>query len=213
MSRLFGDMRQVGIVVRDIEAAMRHWVEICGIGPWFYTDRLPITAFTYGGRRYDDVHISIALANSGDVQLELIQQRCGTPSMTATSWPPGMRACSIGRAGRKTMTRFISGPWRPATRWDRRVTARGVVSSISAMKATLGRSLRWRMRRPHGCVSSTQSASPQPDGTATIRSGASGRPDLTCKPHRAGVSAELPAQASRQDRPGSHFISHPEGLR
>ena len=24
MSRLFGDMRQVGIVVRDIEAAMRH---------------------------------------------------------------------------------------------------------------------------------------------------------------------------------------------
>jgi hypothetical protein len=33
MSRLFGDMRQVGIVVRDIEAAMRHWVEVCGIGP------------------------------------------------------------------------------------------------------------------------------------------------------------------------------------
>ena len=26
MSRLFGEMRQVGIVVRDIEAAMRHWV-------------------------------------------------------------------------------------------------------------------------------------------------------------------------------------------
>ena len=81
MSRLFGDMRQVGIVVRDIEAAMRHWVEVCGIGPWFYTDRLLVTSFTYGGRRYDDVHISIALANSGDVQLELIQQRCGTPSM------------------------------------------------------------------------------------------------------------------------------------
>jgi Glyoxalase/Bleomycin resistance protein/Dioxygenase superfamily len=33
MSRLFGPMRQVGIVVRDIEKAMRHWVEACGVGP------------------------------------------------------------------------------------------------------------------------------------------------------------------------------------
>ena len=65
MSRLFGDMRQMGIVVGDIEAAMRHWVEVCGIGPWFYTDRLPVTGFAYAGRRYDDVHISIALANWG----------------------------------------------------------------------------------------------------------------------------------------------------
>jgi len=24
-------MRQVGIVVRDIEKAMRHWVEVCGV--------------------------------------------------------------------------------------------------------------------------------------------------------------------------------------
>jgi hypothetical protein len=81
MSRLFGEMRRVGIVVRDIEAAMRHWVVVCGVGPWFYTDRLTVAGYTYAGRRYDDAHISIALANSGDVQLELIQQRCGTPSM------------------------------------------------------------------------------------------------------------------------------------
>jgi hypothetical protein len=30
MSRLFGSMRQVGIVVRDIEKARRHWAEVCG---------------------------------------------------------------------------------------------------------------------------------------------------------------------------------------
>ena len=66
MSRLFGDMRQVGIVVRDIEAAMRHWVEVCGVGPWFYTDRLPVTGFTYAGRRYDDVHICVALVQLGE---------------------------------------------------------------------------------------------------------------------------------------------------
>src|SRR6185295_13460959 len=62
-------------------AAMRHWVEVCGVGPWFYADRLAITDYIYAGKRYDDLHASIALANSGDVQLELIQQRCETPSM------------------------------------------------------------------------------------------------------------------------------------
>jgi len=81
MSRLFGPMRQVGIVVRDIEAAMRHWVEVCGVGPWFYADRLPLTGFRYKGRPYNDIHISVAFANSGEVQLELIQQRDDTPSL------------------------------------------------------------------------------------------------------------------------------------
>lgn len=81
MSRLFGDMRQIGIVVRDIDAALDHWVDVCGVGPWFYAERLPLTAFSYGDARHDDIHISVALANSGGVQLELIQQRCDTPSM------------------------------------------------------------------------------------------------------------------------------------
>lgn len=81
MSRLFGSLTQIGIVVRDIEAAMQHWSEVCGVGPWFYADKLPVTSFTYRGERFDDIHISVALANSGDTQLELIQQRCDTPSM------------------------------------------------------------------------------------------------------------------------------------
>ena len=80
MSRLFGPMRQVGIVVRDIEKAMRHWVEVCGVGPWFYAEQLPLDEFRYKGRPYD-LKVSIALANSGDVQLELIQQRNDVPSL------------------------------------------------------------------------------------------------------------------------------------
>jgi hypothetical protein len=80
MSRLFGPMRQVGIVVRDIEKAMRHWVEVCGVGPWFYAEQLPMDEFRYKGRIYD-LKVSIALANSGDVQLELIQQRNDVPSL------------------------------------------------------------------------------------------------------------------------------------
>ncbi len=81
MSRLFGEMRQIGIVVRDLDAAMRHWVDVCGVGPWFHTDRLALTTFTYRGQRHDDIHVSAAFANSGDVQLVIIQQHCQTPSM------------------------------------------------------------------------------------------------------------------------------------
>ena len=81
MSRLFGALRQMGYVVPDVEAAMRHWVEVCGVGPWFYAERLPLTSFSYGGKRYDDIHLSIALANSGEMQIELIQQRSDHPSM------------------------------------------------------------------------------------------------------------------------------------
>jgi len=80
MSRLFGPMRQVGIVVRDIEKVMRHWVEVCGVGPWFYTEQLPMDEFHYKDRIYD-LKVSIALANSGDVQLEVIQQRNDVPSL------------------------------------------------------------------------------------------------------------------------------------
>jgi Glyoxalase/Bleomycin resistance protein/Dioxygenase superfamily len=109
MSRLFGELRQVGIAVRDIEAALRHWVEVCGVGPWLYSNRLPVTGFTYAGRRYDDAHISIALTNSGDVQLELIQQRCNTPSMYRdflAGGHEGMQHWSNWR----TMTRSTSAP-------------------------------------------------------------------------------------------------------
>ena len=81
MSRLFGPLRQMGYVVPDVEAAMQHWIKVCGVGPWFIADKLPLTKFTYKAQRYDDLHMSIALGNSGDVQIELIQQRSDTPSM------------------------------------------------------------------------------------------------------------------------------------
>src|SRR5215472_3282264 len=42
MSRLFDALRQMGFVVRDIDKAMRHWVEVCGVGPWFVAEKLPL---------------------------------------------------------------------------------------------------------------------------------------------------------------------------
>ncbi len=80
MSRIFGDIRQNGYVVRDIEGAMRHWSATLGVGPWFYAERAPITDFTYRGAP-SPIEVSIALANSGPLQLELIQQRNDAPSL------------------------------------------------------------------------------------------------------------------------------------
>lgn len=79
MSRLFGNIAQIGYVVRDIDAAMDHWVKH-GVGPWFYVDRVQTDYFRYRGAD-SDMHMSVALANSGDVQLELIQPRNDAPSM------------------------------------------------------------------------------------------------------------------------------------
>ena len=153
MSRLFGPMRQVGIVVRDIEKAMRHWVEVCGVGPWFYTEQLPMDEFRYKGRIYD-LKVSIALANSGDVQLELIQQRNDVPSLYRdflaaghegmqhwSSWPVNYH---------EIRERALTSGWQIGLR---RVTPRAVLSSIFSMRGTPARSLRWRRRRPPACAS------------------------------------------------------------
>ena len=80
MSRFFGDVRQNGYVVHDIEAAMEYWTRTMGVGPWLYLERAPIKDFHYKGTS-SDLEVSIALANAGPLQIELIQQRNDAPSM------------------------------------------------------------------------------------------------------------------------------------
>lgn len=80
MSRIFGEVRQNGYVVRDIESALRHWTERLGVGPFFYFERVPMENFRYRGMP-SPIEVSIALANSGALQIELIQQRNDAPSM------------------------------------------------------------------------------------------------------------------------------------
>ena len=68
MSRLLGPVRQNGYVVHDIEAAMRHWTEVLGVGPFYYIEHVPVEHFTYKGEA-SDLQLSIALANSGGLQI------------------------------------------------------------------------------------------------------------------------------------------------
>jgi hypothetical protein len=80
MSRVLGSIRQNGYVVRDIEAALEHWTETLGVGPFWLFERVPVENFQYRGEP-SPIELSIALANSGDLQIELIQQRNDAPSM------------------------------------------------------------------------------------------------------------------------------------
>ena len=80
MSRVFGKVCQNGYVIRDIEAAMHHWITVMGVGPWFYIEDVKTDWFRHRGKD-SDAKMSIALANSGDLQIELIQPRNDAPSM------------------------------------------------------------------------------------------------------------------------------------
>lgn len=80
MSRFFGEIRQIGYVVKDIEAAMAHWSKVLGVGPWFYAPSVPVEKFSYLGKP-SAVQTSVALANSGPLQIELIQPRNDAPSI------------------------------------------------------------------------------------------------------------------------------------
>lgn len=80
MSRVFGSICQNGYVVRDIRGAMKHWTEALGVGPFYFVETVPVVDFRYQGEP-SDVEISVALANSGDLQIELIQQLNDAPSM------------------------------------------------------------------------------------------------------------------------------------
>lgn len=89
MSKIFGGVRQVGYVVRDIEKAMKHWSEVLGVGPWFYKEEVGTTEFRYKGQTSRPPRLSIALANSGALQIELIQQRDDAPSLYLDSLRAG----------------------------------------------------------------------------------------------------------------------------
>ncbi len=77
---VLGDIRQNGYVVDDLDAALTHWITVLGVGPWIVVDPLPATDFVHRGEATEPLDMAIALAHVGTLQIELIQQRCATPS-------------------------------------------------------------------------------------------------------------------------------------
>lgn len=78
MNELFGPIGQLGIVVRDLDAALHYWTEKMRVGPFFVFNELDVLEFNYLGEPIDKTvpfDTRVALANSGPLQIELIHQR------------------------------------------------------------------------------------------------------------------------------------------
>ncbi len=80
MSRAFGPVMQNGYLVRDLDAALAHWTGVLGVGPFFVIERLALVDARYRGEPFE-ADVTIALACSGGLQIELIRQRDDAPSI------------------------------------------------------------------------------------------------------------------------------------
>lgn len=73
MEPLFGNVRQLGHVVADLDSAIDAWSRRAGVGPWLIMRNIPLQ-MTYRGAASVPL-IDLGLAYRGDVQIELIQQK------------------------------------------------------------------------------------------------------------------------------------------
>jgi len=74
-----GAVRQNGYIVRDLDAAIQSWLAL-GIGPWLTMRGVRQPGGFYRGAPSEPL-LSIAFANSGDLQIELIQPDDESPSI------------------------------------------------------------------------------------------------------------------------------------
>jgi catechol 2,3-dioxygenase-like lactoylglutathione lyase family enzyme len=79
MSRLFGNIRQMAMVVTDAEATMREWVRF-GVGPFFVFRNFEVHDYRYLGKPEAGPLLTLGFAHSGDLQIEIIQQHNEVPS-------------------------------------------------------------------------------------------------------------------------------------
>ncbi len=75
-----GPVMQIAFVPADFDAALKHWTEVMGVGPFFLLENLKLEDLRYRGASSDCV-ITVALAYWGDIQVELIRQENEAPSI------------------------------------------------------------------------------------------------------------------------------------
>lgn len=75
-----GPVMQLAFVPRDFDAAIAYWTRTMGVGPFFLWEHIAVDQLTYRGQRVN-ADFSVALAQWGDVQIELIRQDNDAPSI------------------------------------------------------------------------------------------------------------------------------------
>ena len=69
----FGAIVQNGYVVRDLETAAHHWSGKLGVGPFYALEHIPYGRVYFRGQPLV-MDMSVAIAQWGEIQIELIQQ-------------------------------------------------------------------------------------------------------------------------------------------
>ncbi|NHO66833.1 VOC family protein [Aestuariicella hydrocarbonica] len=75
-------------VVNDLQQAMRFWTRTAGIGPFFHVQGVTIEEQLYRGMP-TQVEAEFALAQAGDIQIELVCQLNDAPSAYRDTIPKG----------------------------------------------------------------------------------------------------------------------------
>jgi len=71
---------QLGYVVENLDEALEHWTQAMGVGPFFVMEGLEILDTRYRGQA-TDIDLTVALAYSGTMCVELIKQNDEEPSV------------------------------------------------------------------------------------------------------------------------------------
>ena len=75
-----GDVMQLAFVPDDFDAAIKHWTETMGVGPFYLVENIHLDGMKYKGEPTDAV-FTLALAYWGDIQIELIKPENDAPSI------------------------------------------------------------------------------------------------------------------------------------
>lgn len=75
-----GEVMQLAFVPEDFDAAVAHWTQTMGVGPFYLIEGIHLDGMKYRGQPTDAV-FDLALAYWGDIQIELIRPRDDHPSI------------------------------------------------------------------------------------------------------------------------------------
>jgi len=84
-----GDVMQLAFVPPDFDAAVAHWTQVMGVGPFFLMEGIHLEGMKYKGAP-TDAHFDLALAYWGDLQIELIRPRDTHPSIYTGEYAEGL---------------------------------------------------------------------------------------------------------------------------
>lgn len=77
-----GPIMQSGYVVADWRVAAEHWATRLGVGPFFAMEHVEFDECFYRGEPVN-IDMTVAIAYTGDYQIELVQQHNDAPSIYA----------------------------------------------------------------------------------------------------------------------------------